>query len=161
MHLFAPACTVQFANQHYAPQADLMKRLHLRILSDRVERNDTVAVIYRKSLLYLVSNALEMDLRTPILGLENAFDPDYKGWDGTSSAGESLRAWQQAVAVAGLRKNGRLTVVDADKVLTALPERRIQATHGSFDNDIASLRDTLLHIIGSEPAQVVDDLRGF
>ena len=161
MHLFAPACTVQFANQHYAPQAELMKRLYLRILSDRVERNDTVAAIYRKSLLYLVSNALEMDLRTPILGLENAFNPDYKGWDGTSSAGENLRAWQQAVSAAGLRKNGRLTVVDADKVLTALPERRIEATHGSFDNDIAAMRETLLHIIGSEPRQVVDDLRGF
>ena len=161
MHLYAPACTVQFANQHYAPQAELMQRLYLRILSDRVERNDTVAAIYRKSLLYLVSNALEMDLRTPILGLENAFNPDYKGWDGTSSAGESLRAWQQAVAAAGLRKDGRLTVVDADKVLTALPERRIQATHGSFDNDIATMRETLLHIIGSEPQQVVEDLRGF
>ncbi len=161
MHLFAPACTVQFANQHYTLQPELMKRLYLRILSDRVERNDSVASIYRKSLLYLVSNALEMDLRTPILGLENAFNPDYKGWDGTSSAGESLRAWQQAVAAAGLHKNGRLTVVDRDKVLTALPERRIQATHGSFDNDIAAMRETLLHIIGSEPRQVVDDLRGF
>ncbi len=161
MHLHAPACTVQFANLHYAPQADLMKRLYMRILSDRVERNDTVAAIYRKSLLYLVSNALEIDLRTPILGLANAFNPDYKGWDGTSSAGESLRAWQQAVAAAGLLNDGRLRVMDHDKVLAALPDRRIQATHGSFDNDIATMRETLLHIIGSEPQRVVDDLRGF
>lgn len=161
MHLFAPACTVQFANQHYAPQVSLMKRLYLRILSDRVERNDTVAAIYRKSLLYLVSNALEIDLRTPILGLENAFNPDYKGWDGTSSAGESLRAWQQAVTAAGLRKQGRLSVIDHDKMLTALPDRRIQTTHGSFDNDIATMRETLLHIIGAEPQRVVDDLRGY
>lgn len=161
MHLFAPACSVQFANRHYAPQTALMQRLYLRILSDRVERNDTVAAIYRKSLLYLVSNALEMDLRTPILGLENAFDPDYRGWDGTSSTGESLRIWQLAVAAAGLRKTGRLSVVDTDKMLTALPDRRVQATHGGFDNDIATMHETLLHIIGSEPRRVVDDLRGF
>jgi predicted chitinase len=161
MHLFAPACSVQFANRHYAPHTALMQRLYLRILSDRVERNDSVAAIYRKSLLYLVSNALEMDLRTPIVGLENVFKPDYGGWDGTSSTGDSLRAWQQAVRAAGLRKAGRLTVVEADTMLTALPDRRIQATHGGFDNDIATLSETLLHIIGSKPLQTVDDLRGF
>jgi hypothetical protein len=52
-------------------------------------------------------------------------------------------------------------VVDADTMLTALPDRRIQATHGGFDNDIATLSETLLHIIGSKPLQTVDDLRGF
>ena len=72
IHLYAPACTVQFANRHYTPHEDLMKRLHLHVLSDRNERDDNVAAIYRKSLLYFVSNALETDLRTPILGLANA-----------------------------------------------------------------------------------------
>lgn len=161
VHLFAPACSVQFANRHYAPHEALMQRLYLRILSDRVERNDSVAGIYRKSLLYMVSNALEIDLRTPILGLAHAFEPHYQGWDGTSSTGETLRAWQQAAQRAGLHKSGRLTVVDADKVLTALPERRIDAAHGSFDNDIETIRQTLLHITGAEPRQPVDDLRGF
>lgn len=36
-----------------------MKRMYLHILSDCVERADNVAAIYRKSLLYFVSNALE------------------------------------------------------------------------------------------------------
>ncbi|MCW5642657.1 MAG: peptidase C1 [Rhodoferax sp.] len=161
MHLFAPACSVQFANRHYTPHAALMQHLYLHILSDRVERNDTVATIYRKSLLYLVSNALEMDLRTPILGLENAFRPDYKGWDGTSSAGETLRAWQQAARSAGLHKAGRTTVLDQDTVLTALPDRHIGAGHGCFDNDIDTLRRTLVHIIGGALPNPVDDLRGF
>src|SRR5690606_24999602 len=35
IHLMAPACTVQFANQHYTPHAELMRRLHLYLLSDR------------------------------------------------------------------------------------------------------------------------------
>lgn len=160
-HLYAPACSVQFANRHYAPHTELMRGLYLRILSDRVERNDCVGAIYRKSLLYLVSNALEMDLRTPILGLANVFEPDYRGWDGTSSTGDSLRAWQQAARSAGLHKPGRMQVLDADKVLAALPDRRIQATHGSFDNDIETINQTLVHIIGAAPQRVVDDLRGF
>ena len=161
MHLYAPACSVQFANRHYAPHVRLMQRLYLRILSDRVERNDSVGAIYRKSLLYMVSNALEIDLRTPILGLANVFDPNYRGWDGTSSIGDSLRAWRQAARSAGLHMRGRVHVLDDDKVLTALPDRRIQATHGSFDNDIETIKQTLMHIIGSGPQRVVDDLRGF
>ena len=63
--------------RHYTPHEDLMKRLHLHLLSARNERDDNVAAIYRKSLLSFVSNALEPDLRTPILGLANAGVPDY------------------------------------------------------------------------------------
>jgi hypothetical protein len=102
-----------------------------------------------------------MDLRTPILGLANGFKPDYKGWDGTSSTGDTLRAWQQAARSAGLHKPGRTTVHDDDTVPTALPDRRIRATHGSFDNDIDTLRQTLVHIMGAAPTMPVDDLRGF
>ena len=52
-------------------------------------------------------------------------------------------------------------MADVDKVMTTLPERRIQATHGRFSNDIAPMRGALLPIIETEPQQVVDDLRGF
>ncbi|MDB5868985.1 MAG: peptidase, partial [Polaromonas sp.] len=161
VHLYAPACTVQFANRHYAPQAELMKRLYLQILSDRVERNDSVVAIYRKSLLYFVSNSLEVDLRTPILGLHNVFNQDYSGWDGTSSTGESLKAWRQAAAAAGLNKAGRLTLVNQDKVTVALPNRQIDASHGAFDNDVAVLGKTLEIIRGGPLPSPVDDLRGF
>ncbi len=161
IHLYAPACTVQFANRHYATHAQLMQRLHLHVLSDRVERNDSVAAVYRKSLLYFVSNALEADLRTPILGLDNVFDPVYSGWDGTSSTGETLRAWREAVDAAGLRQAGRIHVLDQDKVQTALPDKRINAAHGSFDNDLEVMAHTLLGIIGGPLVHPVDDLRGF
>lgn len=161
VHLYAPACTVQFANRHYATHAQLMQRLHLHVLSDRVERNDSVAAVYRKSLLYFVSNALEMDLRTPILGLQNVFEPDYAGWDGTSSTGDTLRAWREAVQTAGLQQAGRIHVLDQDKVQTALPDKRIDAAHGSFDNDLEVMSHTLLGIINGPLVHPVDDLRGF
>ncbi|HSV54549.1 MAG TPA: C1 family peptidase [Burkholderiaceae bacterium] len=162
IHLYAPACTVQFANRHYAPHTELMKRLHMQVLADRVERNDNVIRVYRKSLLYFVSNALEVDLRTPILGLENIFKQDYGGWDGTSSTGEALKAWRQAAASAGLTKDGRYVVLAQDKVAaSASPSREIDAGHGSFDNDVAVVGSTLEKIRGGPLLCPVDDLRGF
>lgn len=161
IHLYAPACTVQFANRHYAPHADMMKCLYMQVLSDRVERNDNVVAIYRKSLLYFVSNSLEVDLRTPILGLENVFKQDYSGWDGTSSTGESLKAWRQAAASAGLNREGRFTVLAQDKITMALPDRQADVGHGSFDNDVVVVGKTLEHVLGGPLLRPVDDLRGF
>ncbi len=162
VHLYAPACTVQFANRHYAPLPAAMKQLHIDVLSDERERGDSVAGIYRKSLLYLVSNALETDLRTPLLGLAPVFDPDYGGWDGTSATGEALRAWRGAAAAAGLRGPKRLQVLQADKVrVSRAPERWIAASHGSFDNDIDVVTRTLERITGAPLAAPPDDLRGY
>ena len=160
IHLYAPACTVAFANKHYAMDPEVMARLHLQVLSDRVERNDTVAAVYRKSLLYFVSNALEVDLRTPILGMANVYNERYDGWDGGSSTGDALKDWRRAVAKAGL-DTGRLQVLDQDAVLTALPDRQIKASHGAFDNDLAVMTQTLGLVLRGPLVQVVDDLRGF
>jgi hypothetical protein len=121
-----------------------------------------VATIYRKSLLYFVSNALESDLRTPILGLDNVARADYSGWDGSSSTGEALKAWRQAAASAELDKADRYHVIKADKVTTAKPGVLINAEHGSFDNDVDVITQTIERIRDSKPLLVaVDDLRGF
>ena len=164
-HLYAPACTIAFANRHYAAQPALMKRLYLDLLSDRLERADEVATIYRKSLLYLVCDALEIDLRTPLLGLARVLDPGDGGWDGTSATGDALRAWREAAARAGLDKGkagSRVGILDEDKVLVCRqPEQRIRATHGSFDNNLAIFTRTLERITGAALAAPVDDLRGF
>ena len=52
VHLYAPACTVAFANRYYAPHKEIMNNLHLDILADQKEQDDNVATIYQKSLLY-------------------------------------------------------------------------------------------------------------
>lgn len=163
IHLYAPACTVQFANRHYAPHDQLMKRLYLDILSDRAERDDNTAAIYRKSLLYLVSNALEGDLRTPILGLANVLDPGYRGWDGSSATGEALSKWRQALAAAGLVQGKQIQLLDDPKVLTcANPPVSIPAAHGCFDNAVDVISRTLTRITGQTRLTMpVDDLRGY
>jgi len=160
VHLFAPACTVQFANRHYAPHKELMKRLYLSILSDKNERDDNVAAIYRKSLLYFVSNALEPDIRTPLLGLANVLDPAYNAWDGSSATGEALGNWRNAVAASGL--GARTRIVEPDKVTVAVPDQRISASHGAFDNDVDQMSQTLSLITGQPALGLpVTDLRGF
>ncbi len=160
IHLYAPACTVQFANRHYAPHRELMQRLHLSILSDKNERDDNVAAIYRKSLLYFVSNALEPDVRTPLLGMANVLEPAYNAWDGSSATGEALGNWRNAVAASGL--GARIRVIEHDKVPAALPDQNISANHGNFDNDVEQVGQTLALITGQPALPLpVTDLRGF
>ena len=162
IQLYAPACTVQFANAHYAAQEDLLRRLTMAVLSDDNERDDSVALVYRKSLLYLVSNALETDLRTPILGLANVSNPNYNGWDGSSATGEALRIWRAAAARSQLKE--RLEVIERDKILTSRSTKQTttaQASHGGFDNDVELVSATLRRITGAALKLPVDDLRGF
>lgn len=161
-HLFAPACTVQFANRYYAPQERLMDNLWLHVLSEERERGDNVAAIYRKSLLYLVSNALEPDLRTPLLGMEALRQPEYTGWDGSSTTMEALNRWRYAARDAALDK--RTSVVAAARVpaATGPAAETIAASHGSFDNNVDVIAQTLRRITKQPELRVaVDDLRGF
>ena len=161
IHLYAPACTVAFANRYYAPHTGLMRHLHLDLLTDRVEQNDHVLGLYRKSLLYLVANALEADQATPILGLANVFDPDYRHWDGSPDTAEALANWRQAAATARLAR--RLTLHDAPTMVTrGAPRVEAPASHGGFDNDIAVIAATLRRITGGSTLRLaVDDLVGF
>jgi hypothetical protein len=165
IHLYAPACSVAFASQFYGSNPQIMERLYLAMLSDPQERADSVAGIYRKSLLYLVSGALETDLRTPIAGMAKVYGTDDGGWDGSSSTNESLNVWRRAVLDAKLKRAGRLVEITDPSVCTAaLPgaaQVMIPADHGSFDNSIATITRTLEVVLGGKLQQPVDDLRGF
>jgi hypothetical protein len=166
VHLYAPACTVAFACKHYANDRDVMKGLYLDVLSDKEERDDNVVSIYRKSLLYLVSNALETDLRTPILGLERINDPSYAGWDGSSDTGEALATWRAAAQDANLKDRATLVTTDRIGVAVGADEKKVtqRAAHGGFDSDLDVVARTLARIIGTAVDDLpvpVDDLRGY
>jgi len=163
VHLYAPACTVAFANQHYASKPEVMDRLHVSLLSDELETDDNTVGIYRKSLLCLVANSLENDLRTPILGMERGFRGQEKGWDGSSPTVTALSTWRAAAATHQLET--RLTVLMEPKVTTHVEggkRDQIAAAHGSFDNDVGVVTSTLQTIVGKPVLQPpVTDLRGF
>ncbi|MDH4318403.1 MAG: C1 family peptidase [Desulfobulbaceae bacterium] len=77
--LMAPACTIEFYEKHYAPRLEAISggnggahlpALDIYNLNERLEKDDNVATIYRKSFLYLISNALERESAKPLLGMQ-------------------------------------------------------------------------------------------
>lgn len=162
LHLYAPACTVQFANDHLATHEHIMQNLYMDILSDENERGDVVTAIYRKSLLYLISNALEPDSRTPILGMANVENANYPDWDGTAGTAQALNQWRATLQRTGA--DTRLKVVTSPTVRTtgqptpARSDVMIRSTHGSFDNNIDVLTRTLERITGGPLKAPVTDL---
>ena len=143
-----------FAVQHYVPAIENKvlpsKRFHIHLLSDAVEICDTVGP-YRKSLLYLVSRALETCHKMPILGLEQVFEAKANPkWHEDEL--ESVQLWQKFWSASG----SGLDVVSTRQVSTGTLGRRIRACHGSFDNDATTIETTLRRIIGAKPPYAVE-----
>ncbi|NCT82650.1 MAG: C1 family peptidase [Comamonadaceae bacterium] len=153
--LYAAACSSGFAVQHYgaAAQAGVLplEALRLHVLSDANERADGLPSaerdIYGKSLLYLVSRALDDVRKQPLLGMERALvkpDPTWVAdqWVGPPNA--DVAAWLKLWPAGAL-----LNRVDSPKVRTTKTGDQIDASHGSFDNNIDILTGTLERIRGA------------
>ena len=126
--LFAPACRVEFFEQTYVPYLDgkagkapKVENMLVYNLNDELEQDDQVAYAYRKSLLYLVSRALERDKDRPLLGME-----DFSKKIATRPNLEFVYS------------NGR-------------GRRSASKTHGGFDNDVNTMNDLLKTILGKKP----------
>lgn len=74
--LMAPACTIELFQALYLPFLNTsassfgLEAMNVYNLTDDLEKDDTVTPLYRKSLLYLVSNAFEEKAKAPLLGME-------------------------------------------------------------------------------------------
>lgn len=164
--LYAPACSVEFANSRYVrahENGTLTKdKLTMHILSEKIERDDTVGP-YRKSLLYLVSRALEGAHKTPLLGMEKVFDQKTlrdNTWN--SRLIRDVENWQEFWA------NGKLEVLKSEQVCTsaiwegdsvAKKISQIHAAHGSFDNDVEVVEETIRRITGEPLKHHVENLQ--
>lgn len=139
--LMAPACTVDFYKNQYAPRlksaatAKLVKlpKLNIYNLNNELELDDNVAYAYRKSLLYLVSRAFERTRDKPILGMDKY---------GKKHAGAS-----------GLN----YYVSDGKKGVTR------STSHGGFDNDHHTMNHLMATILGSKPTlpYTPDEMEGY
>lgn len=155
--LYAAACSVAFANRTYLPasQANILdlEKLWLYVLSDRNEKDDGLPTpafrAYGKSLLYLVSRALDDVRKIPLLGMErsplSSFASDEGQWDKGQSP--EIQAWQNGWSGTD-GKSPLLQVIEKPQVMSTKRGDRIQATHGSFDNNIAVLTETILRASG-------------
>ena len=158
-HLWAPACTVEFATETYgAAIAGGMlspERMFIEVLSDANERGHfTVPGLYSKSLLYLVSRGLEPEHKTPILGLEMTLP--------TRREAAALQDVFSAEAIAGVRRWNEIAkgvVYEAPIAAPVVPTRlldgqaeTVDADHGSFDNSLDSFNRAIAGMLGSGAA---------
>jgi hypothetical protein len=141
--LWAPACSTGLFHEAYMPavKAGAIKQTALFTLSDGAEQDDHCANIYHKSLIYLVSNALEEKPRKflakhgwPILGMDKflKLDPVL------------------AAAIAG-------GLIDHVVAPNSNPIGQIDAScataHGAFDDDKPTVLATLARIRGTKSAK--------
>jgi hypothetical protein len=157
--LWAPACTTTLFKQCYLPaiREGAIASFALYNLTDHSERDDDCGGIYNKSLLYLVSHALEETVGvpsvgatagvprgTPLLGMERfvgADDELARLFAGPDSRAELVLApnnYGSDEATAGDRQ--------------ALRASRARH-HGDFDDDVPTVRSTLARILGPAAAR--------
>lgn len=135
--LWAPACTVDLFKDAYLPslEARTLKQFALFVLSNKTELDDQCANIYHKSLLYLVSNALETLPRIPgfrdgipMLGMEKFINADQDLCD------LFTRDYAQLV----LAPNN-----EAEGLVGSSGARH----HGDFDDDLQTVKATLAYML--------------
>ncbi|MDW8123142.1 MAG: C1 family peptidase [Geminicoccaceae bacterium] len=161
LHLFAPACTMGFAAETFAAAAGRRRRKTIDprrtaiwVLSDDNERRDSVGP-YGKSLLYLVSRALERRQRAPLLGLEAAWDPSVAPEREPVDLDDPGRLrWLELWA------EGPAPLVVREPCLSD-GARPIAATHGAFDNSVEVVGALLRAVLGAEPKVPPNELSGF
>jgi hypothetical protein len=161
--LWAAACSSSFANEHYLPAQQSgvldLANLHLYVLSDANEEADALpspqAPIYGKSLLYLVSRALDDARKMPLMGMQRAelaaFGNDDHQWDAGELA--AVRQWQ---AQWQGEAKGLLHVIQAPHVTVTREGAQMQATHVSFDNNIDVVGETIERMKGSPIVQPLE-----
>jgi hypothetical protein len=134
LSLWAPAMTIELFERSFARllAADAIGAFDLYTLDDATERDDDCAGIYHKSLLYLVSAALEAEPRIPLI--------------------------QDGTPLLGLARDVADRIPDSfwnDSRRWYLAPRGEQSDarhHGDFDNDGDTLASTLFRITGHRPA---------
>jgi hypothetical protein len=156
--LFAPACTIAFANQHYGAAIQSGKliphNVHIDIMDDERERADSVGP-YGKSLLYLVSRALESRHKMPLLGMVWAWKVDAAPedqWSREADVKKALETWSTTAAEMTLRLHGKR------REYVSTGAGRIKLAHGSFDNDVKVVADMLMRIRGAKLTAKVENL---
>lgn len=123
--LLAPATTMDLFDSHLLPHlGSVVRKMQVFNLSEKLELDDNVAWVYRKSLLYLVSKAFEERHEAPLLGMRiysSKIEPP---------AGKDL---EFVYSSKRRSKESRST------------------SHGGFDNDPYTLNSVLKTILGKAP----------
>jgi hypothetical protein len=128
--LFAPAITTALFQQAIRPRlsgaSPRVAALHHFLLTDDLERDDQVALLYRKSILYLVSRAYEQPHHEiPILGMQRTWQ------DELPKLPASVQARIRSYLAQGVESDAR--------------------GHTDFDSDPLTLNSMLQIVLGAPP----------
>lgn len=135
--LWAPACTTRLFKETYLPllESGDLGQFTLFTLTGDAERDDTCAGLYRKSLLYLVSNAFEQTPRIPRI---------------TEARGQPLLGMATFIlgdaTLSALFQDEARWVISPNDVVLGQPGASRARSHGGFDDDEATLRSTLAYM---------------
>lgn len=143
VHFLAPAIRVDVFLRLLKNSIGTGKGIdHLSLFTMRrdLERDDQCAMIYRKSLLYLIHYALEPERREPILGLEESLrgDPVLRHLFALDSP-----------------KTGDAEVVFSPSPIGEGRSASLSTTHGGFDDDRATMNSVLRRILGKADADEI------
>ena len=133
--LMAPVCSIGLFKSHYYPylvsDSDSfgIDQMHIYNLTNKLEKDDHVGLVYRKSLLYLVSRAFEENTPDAILGMKK-YTEKLTGEPEVIALGEKLKFHYS---------NGRKSKASRSE------------SHAGFDNDVTTMNNLLKTILGKDP----------
>ncbi len=142
-NLMAPACSIDFYKKNYEPRlqedSDNTSKVRLPALSifnltNKLEEDDNVAFVYRKSLLYLVSRALERQTVKPLLGMQR-YSKKLNKYPGLSI--EYSKGTKKGVTTS--------------------------TSHGGFDNDVPTMNTIMTRILKKQPSKpfTEEEMKGY
>ena len=116
--------------------------LTLYTMTDELEQDDSSIRAYGKSLLYLVTNAFEDAVPTPILGLQ-----------------KNLKQDLPLIRFFGLAGTEKVADIVFSQTADAAPlnARSQSIKHGGFDNDIATMTSVIRRVLDVSDAKPVVD----
>lgn len=145
LNYLAPAIRIDDFARDVAPLVDgaTIKRLRIFTMSDKAERDDNVARLYRKSLLYYVRDACEDRSDGRILGLQKDLFADASM---RAAFGLADKRDLRAPLNHGVSEVRAIEFSQREEDGT-LNERTRATRHGGFDNDEATLRSVLANML--------------
>jgi len=141
-HYLAPAIRNDLFHKLVAPHlGKKIGPLTIYTMQKELEKDDNVIMVYRKSLLYLIYEALENRRNTDILGLE-----------------VSLRGDDKARDIFGLRgtRSDKGEVVWSKSYDASTGGSSLSTTHGGFDNDRATMESIARRILDRRIGQPIE-----
>ena len=157
--LWAAACSVRFANEHYLPAAQNRRAAagspapRGAVGQQRARRwpaqPDKVR-LRQEPAFYLVSRALDDVRKQPLLGMERALLKGYAATDTDQWEPQQRPELQRWQAAFGTLDGGhpRVQVVSSPKVRTTRNNDQSAATHGSFDNHLELVTSAIERVSG-------------